>query len=225
MRILIIEDEKKLAATIKKGLISEGFAADMAFSGEDGLEQASYNSYDCIILDLMLPGIDGHETCRALRRDNISCPILMLTAIDEVDNKIQGLNEGADDYLTKPFHFGELTARIRALTRREESFKTSVIKKFGIELNLQNHTARRGDIITQLTPKEMGILEYFMKNPGIVLTRFQIGEKVWDSEFDHRSNVIDSYIKLLRKKIDSEFDIKLIKTRRGAGYIFTDETI
>lgn len=225
MRILVIEDEKKLAAAIKKGLVSESFAVDLAFSGEEGLDLASFNSYDCIILDLMLPGIDGHEVCRELREDDISCPVLMLTAIDEVENKIQGLNEGADDYLTKPFHFGELIARIRALTRREETFKTSVIKKFGLELNLLNHTVKRENTIMQLTPKELGILEYFMKNPGIVLTRFQIGEHVWDSEFDHRSNVIDSYIKLLRKKVDSGFKTKLIRTKRGTGYIFTDEAI
>ncbi len=221
MRILLIEDDKKISAVIQKGLSAESFAVDAALDGVQGEAFAKRNNYDLIILDIMLPKQDGFKTCSNLRADQIKTPILMLTALDDVSDKIKGLNAGADDYLPKPFHFGELLARIRALTRRDTEIKTSHISKYGIELNLNNHLAYREGKEIKLSSKEFSLLELFMMNPDKILSREKISEHLWDMNFDPRSNVIESFIKFLRQKIDKDFDQPLIHTVRGAGYIFS----
>ncbi len=221
MRVLIIEDDKKIAAGIKKGLVSESFAVDLARDGLAGEALAKINEYDVIILDIMLPRQDGIETCMNLRKSGIRIPILMLTALDDVLDKIKGLNSGADDYLAKPFHFGELIARIRAIIRRNSEVKTSRISLYGIELDLNTHLAYREGKEIKLSSKEFGLLELFMMNPDKILSRERISEHLWDMNFDPRSNVIESFIKFLRQKIDKDFNHPLIHTIRGAGYIFS----
>jgi DNA-binding response OmpR family regulator len=222
MRVLVIEDDKKIAAGIQKGLVSEGYAVDLAKDGVRGETLAKINDYDIIILDIMLPKQDGFETCGKLRDDGIITPILMLTALDDVDDKIKGLDTGADDYLAKPFHFGELLARLRALKRRNSEVKTSKISLYGIELDLNTHLVYREGKEIKLSTKEFGLLEIFMMNPNKILSRETISEHLWDMNFDPRSNVIESFVKFLRQKIDKDFNKPLIQTVRGSGYIFTD---
>jgi DNA-binding response OmpR family regulator len=223
MRILLIEDDKKIASAVSKSLKSEGFAVDIAEDGIKGEELAKINQYNAIILDILLPKQDGWKTCANLRLDKISTPIIMLTALDDVLDKIKGLNSGADDYLSKPFHFGELLARIRSLIRRNSEVKSIEFDKFGIKINLNTHKAFRDGKEITLTTKEFALLELFMHNPNKILTREVISEYLWDMNFDPRSNVIESFIKFLRQKIDRGFKKTLIHTVRGSGYIFSEE--
>lgn len=223
MRILLIEDSKKAADAIAKGLRSEGYAVDIASDGIVGEQLARINDNDIIILDLMLPRQDGWTTCANLRKQNILTPILMLTALSDVKDKIKGLDSGADDYLPKPFHLGELLARIRSLTRRKTEIRASSIEKFGLTLNLNTHKVTRDGKEIALTAKEFSLLELFMMNAGRIISRETISEHVWDMNFESKSNVIESFIKFLRQKIDKGFDRPLLHTIRGAGYMFSDK--
>ena len=220
MRILIIEDNPKMASALQKGLSEHGFAPDVSHTGFEGEELAVKSPYDLILLDLMLPDRDGIEVCRNLRRRKISTPIIMLTALSATEEKIDGLDAGADDYLTKPFEFDELLARVRAILRRGEASESRVLRLDDLELDLYTRRARRGDASVELSNKEFALLEFFMRNPDRVLSRVQIGEKVWDMNFEPTSNVIDVYISSLRKKVDRGFDRELIHTVKGAGYRF-----
>ena len=220
MRVLLIEDDKKIANALSKGLKEESYAVDIAADGITGEEFAKTNEYDIIILDIMLPNQDGWVTCANLRKAKVLTPILMLTALNDVSDKIKGLDQGADDYLAKPFHFGELLARLRALIRRQSQSRTASIELFDVKLDLNTHTASRNGKEIQLSTKEFALLELFMMNPNKILSRDFISEHLWDMNFDPRSNVIESFIKFLRQKIDKEFDKPLIHTVRGAGYIF-----
>lgn len=222
MRILIVEDEKKVAAFIKKGLEEETYAVDVAYDGEDGLHMGLENQYDLIILDLMLPVIDGLEVLSRLRENKVDTPILLLTAKDSVEDKVTGLNTGADDYLTKPFAFSELLARIRVLLRRGKAETKTVLQIKGLTLDLVSHKVKRDDEEIELTGKEYSLLEYFMRNQGKVLTRTMIAEHVWDYNFDTFTNVIDVYVNHLRKKIDKGYPEKLLHTLRGVGYIMKE---
>ena len=223
MRILLIEDDKKIVSALTKGLRGESFAVDTAGNGVKGEELAKINNYDIIILDVMLPKQDGWTTCQHLRDNKVLTPILMLTALDDVDDKIKGLNTGADDYLAKPFHFGELLARIRSLVRRNSQVKSTSIQKYGLTLDVNTHKAFRDKKEISLTSKEFALLEYFMMNHNKILSRSEISEHLWDMNFDPKSNVIDSFVKYLRQKIDRNFDTPLIHTVRGSGYIFSDK--
>ena len=220
MRVLLIEDDKKIANALNKGLKEESYAVDIVSNGITGEEFAKTNEYDIIILDIMIPKQDGWSTCSNLRKANVLTPILMLTALNDVTDKIKGLDQGADDYLAKPFHFGELLARMRALIRRQSQSRTASIELYDVKLDLNTHTAYRNKKEIQLSTKEFALLELFMMNPGKILSRDFISEHLWDMNFDPRSNVIESFIKFLRQKIDKDFDKPLIHTVRGAGYIF-----
>ena len=222
MRLLIIEDDKKISDALARDLRDEGYAVDMAGDGVTGEYLAKISDYDLIILDIMLPKQDGLQTCANLRKGKVLTPILMLTALDDVSDKITGLDQGADDYLPKPFHLGELHARIRALIRRRSEVRTAVLEHFGVRLNLDTHTAYREGREIQLSSKEFALLELFMMNPRKILSRQMISEHLWDMNFDPRSNVIESFIKFLRQKIDKDFDKPLIHTVRGSGYIFKE---
>jgi heavy metal response regulator len=223
MRILVIEDEKKLASFIKKGLREKQYAVDIAATGDEGLFLAQSNSYDLIILDVMLPGKDGLFICRELRKKNILTPIIMLTARDTVEDKVSGLDAGADDYLTKPFAFSEFLARVRALTRRERSSKQTTLSVGDLTLDQVTHRVMRAGKEIDVTSTEYALLEYLMLNAGQVVTRTMISEHVWNDDFDTFSNVINVYITYIRKKIDSGFDKKLIHSIRGVGYILRDD--
>ncbi len=224
MRILLIEDDKRLAASLSKSLRAEGFAVDVARDGVSGEELAKVNENDVIILDVMLPKQDGWTTCANLRREKILTPILMLTALDDVEDKIKGLDSGADDYLAKPFHHRELLARIRSLARRKTDVRLAIIEKFGITLDLNTHKAFREGKEISLTNKEFAMLEFFMMNPEKILSREVLSEHIWDMNFDPKSNVIESFVKFLRQKLDKGFKTQLIHTVRGSGYIFSDRT-
>jgi heavy metal response regulator len=219
MRILIVEDEKKVAAFIKKGLEEETYAVDIASDGEEGLHLGEQNPYDLIILDLMLPKINGLDILSHLRAKKIETPILLLTAKDSVEDKVEGLNQGADDYLTKPFAFSELLARIRVLLRRGKTETKTTLEIADLTLDLVSHKVNRGNEEIELTGKEYSLLEYFMRNQEKVLTRTMIAEHVWDYNFDTFTNVIDVYVNHLRKKIDKNFPAKLLHTLRGVGYV------
>ncbi len=221
MRILIIEDEKKIAGFIKRGLKEEGYAVDSAYDGEEGFRMATENEYDLIILDLMLPKMDGVTLCRKLREDGSAVSILMLTAKDTVQDKVAGLDSGADDYLTKPFAFEELLARIRALLRKNAKQVTR-LQVGDLALDLLTHRVTRAGEEIVLTTREYALLEYLMRNTGAVVTRTMISEHVWDVDFDTSTNVIDVYINYLRNKVDSRFPKKLISTIRGRGYMLKD---
>ena len=222
MRILVIEDEKKVAGFIKKGLEEETYAVDVASDGEEGLDLGQQGQYDLIILDLMLPKIDGLEVLSRLRASKMDVPILLLTAKDAVEDKVVGLDKGADDYLTKPFAFSELVARIRVLLRRGKAETKTVLQVDGLSLDLVSHKVNRDGEEIDLTGKEFSLLEYFMRNQGKVLTRTMIAEHVWDYNFDTFTNVIDVYVNHLRKKIDKNFPKKLLHTLRGVGYIMKE---
>lgn len=224
MRILLIEDDKRLAASLSKSLRAEGFAVDVARDGVSGEELAKVNENDVIILDVMLPKQDGWTTCANLRREKILTPILMLTALDDVEDKIKGLDSGADDYLAKPFHLRELFARIRSLARRKTDVRVTIIEKFGITLDLNTHKALRDGKEISLTNKEFAMLEFFMMNAEKILSREVLSEHVWDMNFDPKSNVIESFVKFLRQKLDKGFKTQLIHTVRGSGYFFSDRT-
>jgi len=219
MRILIIEDEKKVAQFIKKGLEEEHYAVDTAYDGEMGLYMIDINEYDLVVLDLMIPKINGLEVLKKIRGNKNKVPILVLTAKDTVEDIVKGLDEGCDDYLTKPFEFIEFLARVRALLRREKGEKEPVLKIADLTLSLVTHKVMRKGKEIELTSKEYALLEYFMRNPDKVLTRTMITEHVWDYHFDSMTNVIDVYVNYLRRKIDKDFEPKLIHTIRGVGYI------
>ena len=219
MRILIVEDEKKVAGFIKKGLEEETYAVDVACDGEEGYHLADMNQYDLIILDLMLPKMDGLEVLTRLRDKKVSTPILLLTAKDQVEDKVTGLNKGADDYLTKPFAFSELLARLRSLLRRGQVETQTELKVGDLSLDMVSHKVNRNGEEIELTGKEYSLLEYFMRNEGKVLTRTMIAEHVWDYNFDTFTNVIDVYINHLRNKIDKKYPTRLLHTLRGVGYV------
>ncbi len=219
MRILVIEDEVKIAQFIKRGLKEEGYAVDVANDGEEGHFLLSSNDYDAIILDLMLPKIDGLTLCRTLRKEGNQTPIIMLTAKDTVKDKIKGLDSGADDYLPKPFAFEELLARVRVLLRKKDSRVQTQLKVDDLSLDLLTHKVTRAEREIDLTVKEYALLEYLMRNAGNIVTRTMISEHVWDINFDTFTNVIDVYINYLRNKIDSGFADKMIQTVRGKGYL------
>ena len=219
MRILIVEDEKRIADFIARGLKEEHYAVDIAYDGEEGLFQAEINPYDLMIFDIMLPKLNGVDICRQLRAKKINTPILMLTARAAVKDKVTGLNAGADDYLTKPFSFEELLARVKVLLRRLSPDKTSILKTGDLELNQLNHEVKRADKLIILTAKEFVLLEYFMLHAGQVISRSMISEHVWNEQFDSMSNVIDVHVRNLRNKIDDGYKKKLIHTQRGSGYV------
>ncbi len=222
MRILIVEDEKKVASFIKKGLEEEYFAVDIAYDGKEGLKLITSEEYDVIIMDIMLPYLDGISLIKEIRNRNILTPVLMLTVKDSLNDKVEGLNSGADDYLTKPFAFEELLARLRALLRRNEKSKTSILKVGDLVLDLQSHKVLRNNQEIILTPKEYSILEYLMRNSNKVISRTKLIEHVYDYHFDTETNIIDVYINKVRTKIDNNFDKPLIHTIRGIGYILKE---
>ncbi|MCL4509112.1 MAG: response regulator transcription factor [Chloroflexi bacterium] len=217
MRMLLVEDEQRLASLLQQGLIDHGYAVDVAHDGTSGWERIQVEPYDVVILDIMLPGIDGITLCRKLRAAGLNTPVLMLTARDRVRDRVLGLDSGADDYLTKPFAFPELLARIRALLRRESGSRDPVLRAGDVELDPQARTARRGTRSLELTSKEFGILELFLRNANRVLTRSQIAEHVW-SDFAAESNVIDVYVSALRRKLSEAGEPNIIHTVRGIGY-------
>ncbi|MBZ0283125.1 MAG: response regulator transcription factor [Anaerolineae bacterium] len=218
MRILLVEDEKKMLDFLKQGLKEQGYAVDIADNGNDGLHWALNFSYDVLVLDIMLPGKDGLSVCHELRDQRIITPVLMLTARDTVDDRVTGLDCGADDYLVKPFAFRELLARIRALSRRDSFQKSTTMTVGDLVLNLITHTAQRRDRIIDLSTKEYALLEFLMLHPNQVLSRTIIAEHLWSYEYAPDSNVVDVYIRYLRKKIDDDHEEKYIRTIRGTGY-------
>jgi two-component system OmpR family response regulator len=218
MRILIVEDDARMADAIRRGFNAEGVAVDLATAGEDALWLAEATDYSAIVLDFMLPGIDGLQTCERLRAEQIWTPILMLTARDAVRDRVAGLNSGADDYLVKPFSFDELLARVRALARRQVGPRPTVLSVGDLRLETTTHKLWRGTEEIELSHREVAILEAFMSRPGQILSRFDLLELVWDGDFDHRSNVVDVAVRRLREKIDRPFGVESIETVRGAGY-------
>jgi two-component system OmpR family response regulator len=218
MRVLIVEDNVRMASAIRRGLQAEGLVADVATKGEDALWMAGATEFDAVILDVMLPGIDGFETCRRLRENGVWVPIIMLTAKDAVEDRIEGLDRGADDYLVKPFSLGELLARLRALARRGPVERPAVLEVGTLRMNPATQQVWRGDEEIDLSAKEFTLLETFMRRPGEVLSQFQLLEHAWDYDYENRSNVVEVYIRYLRQKIDRPFGVKSIETVRGAGY-------
>ena len=221
VRILLVEDESRVAGFIAKGLREQSYAVDISSDGEQALYQAAGNQYDIVILDVMLPVKDGHTVCRELRASGFRTPILMLTARGNVDDRVEGLDSGADDYLAKPFDFKELLARLRALLRRPAGLLPHVARVADLVLNTASHAVTRAGKPVALTAKEYALIEFLMLNQGRVVGREQIGQHVWDENFDPLSNVIDVYIKRLRSKLDTGFGRRLIHTRRGEGYILS----
>jgi two-component system copper resistance phosphate regulon response regulator CusR len=221
VRILLVEDESRVAGFIAKGLREQAYAVDIASDGEQALYQAAVNQYDIVILDVMLPLKDGHTVCRELRGSGFRAPILMLTARGAVDDRVEGLDSGADDYLAKPFDFKELLARLRALLRRSAGLRPQVARVADLTLNTASHAVTRAGKPISLTAKEYALMEFLVLNQGRVVGREQIGQHVWDENFDPLSNVIDVYIKRLRSKLDTGFSRRLIHTRRGEGYILS----
>jgi two-component system copper resistance phosphate regulon response regulator CusR len=221
MRILLVEDELDVARMLAKGLREQSYAVDVAADGEAALYQAQINDYDLVILDVMLPSKDGFEVCRELRAAGSVVSVLMLTARDEVRDRIAGLDAGADDYLIKPFDFHELLARVRALLRRGESLRPETIEITGLKINTRSHEVGRDGRRIELTAKEYALLEYLARRAGEVVTRAEIAEHVWDENFDPFSNLIEVYIQRLRRKIDDGHEQKLIRTLRGEGYMLT----
>jgi len=218
MRILVVDDDRRLCSVIKRGLLEETYAVDVAYDGEEGEYMGEVNPYDLIILDIMMPKKDGIEMCKELRSKRINTPILMLTAKDAVEDRVRGLDAGADDYMVKPFSFNELLARVRALLRREAVTKSPEIKLGDLVLNTLTREVRRGDRTIELTTKEYVILEYFMRHHNVVVTRTMLEEHAWDYDFDSLSNLIDVYIRRLRRKLDDNENESVLQTVRGAGY-------
>ena len=219
MRVLLVEDEPRMANVIAKGLREQSYAVDVCPDGESGLYQASVNDYDVIVLDVLLPHRDGYEVCRELRTRGNATPVLMLTARAAVDDRITGFDAGADDYLTKPFSFRELLARIRALLRRDAQLRPEVFQIGDLVIDSANHHVHRANREIQLTAKEYALLEYLARRAGHLVSRAEIAAHVWDDSYDAFSNTIEVYVNRLRKKIDGDHPIKLIHTRRGEGYI------
>lgn len=226
MDILVIEDDLRVSELIKRGLEEQGFSATVAYDGVMGKKLALQHPYELIITDIILPKMDGLELCKQLREANLEIPIIMLTALGTTDDKLEGFDAGADDYLVKPFEIRELMARIRVLLKRQSKTPqtySNVLKYYELELNLQNKTVKRGEVDIDLTPKEFKLLEYLLQNPERVLSRTEIAEKVWDTHFDTGTNFIDVYINYLRKKIDKSFEKKLIHTKSGMGFILKSD--
>jgi len=223
MRLLVVEDEKKVASFIKKGLEEEGYAVDVALNGEEGLEMALDRLHDLIILDISLPKMDGLQVLKKLRQQKVNSPVLLLTVRATIEDKVLGLDSGADDYLTKPFAFQELVARVRALLRRRAEAEPALLQVADLTLDPAQRIVSRGGEKIDLTSKEIALLEYFMRNPGRVLTRTMMIEHVWNYDFDTMTNIIDVYVNYLRKKIDSGREPKLIHTVRGVGYVLKAE--
>ena len=222
MRVLVVEDEPKMADVLRRGLTKAGLAVDVAGDGGDALVRAGATEYDAIVLDAMLPDIDGLDVCRRLRADRVWSPVLMLTARSGVPDRVDGLDAGADDYLAKPFSFDELLARLRALARRGPVERAPVLEVGDLRLNPASHRAWRGDVALELSAKELAMLEVFMRNPGQVLSRFTLLEHAWEGEYENRSNVVDVYVRLLREKIDRPFGRASLQTVRGLGYRLCD---
>ena len=218
MRILIVEDEVKMAGLLRRGLLEEGHAVDVATTGGEALVRAGATEYDAILLDVMLPGGDGFQVCRQLRRQGVWSPVLMLTARDGVDDRVAGLDTGADDYLTKPFSFAELLARLRALARRGAVERPALLEVGDLRLNPATRQVWRGGTEIHLSVKEFALLETFMRRPGQVLSRFDLLEHAWDYAYENRSNVVDVYVRYLREKIDRPFERASLETVRGVGY-------
>jgi two-component system, OmpR family, response regulator len=218
MRALVVEDELKMAALIRRGLAEEGYAADVARTGEDAIWMAQATPYDAIVLDFMLPGRNGLEVCKTLRENGVWSPILMLTARDGVEDRVAGLDSGADDYLSKPFSFAELLARLRALTRRGPTERPAVLEVGSLRLDPARRQAWRGDTSIDLSAKEFSLLETFMRRPGEVLTRLDLLDHAWDFAYENKSNVVDVYVGYLRGKIDRPFGLDSLETVRGVGY-------
>ena len=222
VRVLVVEDELKMAGLIRRGLVEEGHAADVASTGEDALWMAQAHPYEAIVLDVMLPSLSGFETCRRLRNSGVWAPVLMLTARDAVEDRVAGLDAGADDYLAKPFSFAELLARLRALARRGGVERPAELEVGDLRLDPASRRAWRGGQEIALSPKEFALLETFMRRPGQVLSRLQLLEHAWDFAYENRSNVIDVYVRYLREKVDRPFDTTSIETVRGVGYRLRD---
>jgi heavy metal response regulator len=222
MRLLIVEDEKKVARFIKKGLEEEGYVVDISFDGRDGLNLALQRAYQVIVLDINLPGLDGLTVLRRLREERVGTPVLLLTVRSTIEDKVLGLDQGADDYLAKPFSFQELVARIRALARRSGGREPAELSIADLRLDPKTRTASRNQEQIELTAREYALLAYFMRNQGRVLTRTMIAENVWGYDFDTETNVIDVYVSYLRNKIDAGQEVKLIHTVRGIGYVMRE---
>jgi len=218
MRALVVEDEPKMAALLRRGLVEDGYAADVAGTGEEALRMARAVPYDAIVLDVMLPGLGGFDVCRQLRSSGVWSPVLLLTARDDVDDRVVGLDAGADDYLTKPFSFAELLARLRALTRRGLSERRTVLEVGSLRLDPATRQVWRKDVQLELSAKEFALLETFMRRPGHVLSRIDLLDHAWDYGYESRSNVVDVYVGYLRAKIDRPFGLRSIETLRNAGY-------
>jgi two-component system, OmpR family, response regulator len=221
MRVLIVEDDVRMAAAVRRGLRSEGVVADVAIRGEDALWMAGSTEFDAVVLDVMLPGIDGFETCRRLRDDGVWAPVIMLTARDAVEDRVEGLDRGADDYLVKPFSLVELLARLRALVRRGAVERPTVLEVGDLRMDPATRHVSRGDQQISLSSKEFVLLETFMRRPGEVLSQFQLLEHAWDYDYENRSNVVEVYVRYLREKVDRPFGVNSIETVRGAGYRLT----
>jgi two-component system OmpR family response regulator len=218
VKVLVIEDEKKIASFVRKGLESQGFVVDVSHNGDEGFTLATTHPYDAAILDIMLPGRDGLSILRSLREQKNSLPVILLTARSELNERLEGLNLGADDYLTKPFHIEELIARIHAVTRRAAGGSLSILTTADLTMNLLTREVRRAGQRIELTAREFSLLEHLMRSPGRVLTRIEICERVWEYNFDPGTNLVDVYVQRLRKKVDGDFPQKLIETIRGVGY-------
>jgi two-component system OmpR family response regulator len=218
MRILVVEDEAKMAALLRRGLDEHGLLPEVATSGEAALQMSAEKEYDAVLLDVMLPGIDGFATCRQMRERGIGTPVMMLTARGAVHDRVAGLDGGADDYLVKPFSFTELLARLRALVRRHESERPTVLRAGDLSLDPVAREASRGEQRIELSEREFALLEAFMRRPGHVLSRVELLEQAWEADYEHRSNVIDVYVRYLRGKIDRPFGTRALETVRGAGY-------
>jgi two-component system OmpR family response regulator len=218
VRVLIVEDDLRMASLIRRGLVKEGLAADVAPNGEEALLTSKAHPYDAIVLDVMLPGIDGFETCRRLRASDVWAPVLMLTARDSVEDRVAGLDTGADDYLVKPFAFAELLARLRALVRRGDNERPAVLEVGDLRLDPATRDVARGKTEIPLSAKEFALLETFMRRPRTVLSRYDLLENAWDFAYENRSNIIDVYVRRLRAKIDEPFGTHSLETVRGVGY-------
>jgi two-component system, OmpR family, response regulator len=218
MRVLLVEDDDRMAAAIARALRGEGIVVDVAARGEDAVREAQVTGYDAVVLDVMLPDVDGFETCRRLRAKELWLPVLMLTARDAVEDRVEGLDAGADDYLTKPFSLAELLARLRALARRIPVERPAVLTVGDLSLDPATQIARRGDVEIDLSTREFALLETFMRRPGQVLSRLQLLEAAWDMGYEQRSNVVEVYVRYLREKVDRPFGVASLETVRGSGY-------
>lgn len=227
MRILLIEDEVKTIQSLRQGLEEHHWSVDIAYDGDTGRRLAAQNEYDVIVSDIILPGINGLDLCRQLRKDGVKAPFLLLSALSETDDKVAGLEAGADDYLTKPFEFREFLARVKALARRSVAvFPTEqVLRIADLQLDLDAKMVRRGGKSINLTPREFALLEFLMRHPGKVLSKTEIAEKVWDVDFDTGTNVVEVYVNYLRNKVDKGFSQRLIHTLFGQGYVLREETV